>query len=67
MRAAYFFNMIHSNTRKSHWAFEPEGEGNVQNYFLTSMQIFYCKWEIVKGCLLMESQSELLIFILSQD
>lgn len=66
MRAAYFFNMINSNMINSRWAFEPEGEGNVQNYFLTFMQIFYSKWEIIKACLLMESQSELYIFILSQ-
>lgn len=59
MRAAYFFSMTCSNTINSDWAFEPEGEGNVQNYFLTFMQIFYSNWEIIIACLLMESQSEL--------
>lgn len=59
MRAAYFFNMTNSNAINYHWAFKPEGEGNTQNYFLTFMQIFYSKWEIIKGCLLTESHSEL--------
>lgn len=57
MRAAYFFNMINSNMINSRWAFEPEDEGNVQNYFLTFMQIFYSKWEIMKGYLLMSHRA----------
>lgn len=67
MRAAYSFNMINSNMINSHWAFEPEGEGNVQNYFLTFMQIFYSKWEIIKGYLLMESQSFKFLFFLKTE
>lgn len=66
MRAAYSFNMINSNMINSRWAFEPEDEGNVQNYFLTFMQIFYVsgkilnilsKWEIIKGYLLMSHRA----------
>lgn len=48
--------------------FEPEkSAGDVQNNFLSFIQISYSNREIIKACLLVESQSELHIFILSQD
>lgn len=35
--------------------------------FLSFIQNFYSNWEVNKACLLVESQSELYIFMLSQD
>lgn len=48
----YFSSMAYSNNINSHHMFEPEkNANNVENNFLSFMQIIYSNWGIIKSLL----------------